>query len=489
MTELVTGLDLVREQILIAAGKPLSLRQEDVRLSGHAIECRINAEDVSQAFRPAPGRVTAYREPAGPGVRVDSGVTVGTEISPLYDPLVAKVIVHAPDREQARRRMLRALEEFVIEGPLTLLGFHRALLAHPCFVEGATCHGIVESQMLAQQAEELSHEKTSVAPSPDGAVRARQREVEVDGRLFAVTVVEPEPPWGELVRRRRERTEAGDGAGGKGALTSPMQGTVLAVHVAEGDEVAAGQLICIVEAMKMENEIHAQRSGNADPPLRRARPAGDGRSGDLRRRVAIRRLDSPAAVDLYEYQGKQLFRRFGIPVSEGRLATSPEEARAAAVDLGGAGRRQGAGPHRGQGQGRRSEARRRSGGRGAEGPRDPGTRHSRAPGAQALDRARVRHREGVLPLRSRSTGPRRNRFSCSRRKVASRSSRSPRRVPTHSRGCTSTSSRTFSRTKGGASSTARTSRTPASSGRCSTSSESSMRASRSPTRCCARSTR
>jgi acetyl-CoA/propionyl-CoA carboxylase biotin carboxyl carrier protein len=261
VTELVTGLDLVREQILIAAGRPLSLRQEDVRLSGHAIECRINAEDVSQAFRPAPGRVTAYREPAGPGVRVDSGVTVGTEISPLYDPLVAKVIVHAPDREQARRRMLRALEEFVIEGPLTLLGFHRALLGHPCFVEGATCHGIVESEMLAQQAEELSHEKTSVAPSPDGAVRARQRDVEVDGRLFAVTVVEPEPPWGELVRRRRERAESGDGAGGKGALTSPMQGTVLAVHVAEGDEVAAGQLICIVEAMKMENEIHAQRSG------------------------------------------------------------------------------------------------------------------------------------------------------------------------------------------------------------------------------------
>jgi acetyl-CoA/propionyl-CoA carboxylase biotin carboxyl carrier protein len=261
VTELVTGLDLVREQILIAAGRPLSLRQEDVRLSGHAIECRINAEDVAQGFRPAPGRITAYREPAGPGVRVDSGVTAGTEISPLYDPLVAKVVVHAPDREQARRRMLRALDEFVIEGPPTLLGFHQALLGHPCFVEGATCHGLVESKMLAQQAEKLSHRKTSVAPSSDGAVRARQQEVEVDGRLFSVTVVEPEPPWSELARRRRERSEAGDGAGGKGALTSPMQGTVLAVHVTEGDRVSAGQLICIVEAMKMENEIHAQRSG------------------------------------------------------------------------------------------------------------------------------------------------------------------------------------------------------------------------------------
>src|SRR4029079_12336643 len=170
--------DLGREQVLIAAGRPLSLRQEDVRLSGHAIECRINAEDVAQGFRPAPGRIAAYGEPAGPGVRVDSGVTAGTEISPLYDPLVAKVVVHAPDREQARLRMLRALDEFVIEGPATRLGFHRALLSHPCFVEGATCHGIVESEMLAQQAEQLSHSKTSVAPSPDGAVRARRREIE-----------------------------------------------------------------------------------------------------------------------------------------------------------------------------------------------------------------------------------------------------------------------------------------------------------------------
>ncbi len=125
VTELVTGLDLVREQVLVAAGEPLSLRQEDVRPNGHAIECRINAEDVANAFRPAPGRITRYREPSGPGVRVDSGVVAGTEISPLYDPMIAKLIVHAPDREQARRRMLRALEEFVIEGPPTLIGFTR----------------------------------------------------------------------------------------------------------------------------------------------------------------------------------------------------------------------------------------------------------------------------------------------------------------------------------------------------------------------------
>src|SRR6266704_1660204 len=136
ITEEVTGLDLVREQIRIALGEPLSLAQEDVRLHGHAIECRINAEDVSRGFLPAPGTITAYREPSGPGIRVDSGVAVGSEISPLYDPMIAKLIVHDVDREHARRRMLRALGEFELGGVTSLLGFHRALLAHPCFVAG-----------------------------------------------------------------------------------------------------------------------------------------------------------------------------------------------------------------------------------------------------------------------------------------------------------------------------------------------------------------
>src|SRR5689334_9512507 len=141
VTELATGLDLVREQVLIAAGEPLSLRQEDVRLVGHAIECRVNAEDVSAGFRPSPGRITSYREPGGPGVRVDSGVVAGSTIPDLYDPMIAKLIVHGVDREHARTRMLRALDEFEIGGVKTLLGFHRALLRHPCFVAGETCHG------------------------------------------------------------------------------------------------------------------------------------------------------------------------------------------------------------------------------------------------------------------------------------------------------------------------------------------------------------
>src|SRR5262249_55819766 len=145
VTEVVTGLDLVREQVLIAAGEPLSFRQEDVRFTGHAIECRLNAEDPAAGFLPTPGRITAYREPGGPGVRVDSGVEGGSEVSGLYDPLVAKLIVHGVDREHARRRMLRALDEYEIGGVTTLLGFHRALLRHPCFVQGTTCAGMVES--------------------------------------------------------------------------------------------------------------------------------------------------------------------------------------------------------------------------------------------------------------------------------------------------------------------------------------------------------
>ena len=263
VTELVTGLDLVREQVLIAAGEPLSLRQDDVRLTGHAIECRINAEDPSNGFLPSPGRITSYREPSGPGVRVDSGVTLGSEVVGLYDPLIAKLVVHGVDREHARRRMLRALDEYEVGGVTTLLGFHRALLEHPCFVSGETCHGVVESKELAGRADQLSHQKTTLAASPDGRLRERISSVELDGRLYEVKALVPEPPFAELARRRRERTGRGAHHGAaKDAVVTPMQGTVLAVEVADGDDVHAGQVICIVEAMKMENEITAHRDGS-----------------------------------------------------------------------------------------------------------------------------------------------------------------------------------------------------------------------------------
>jgi acetyl-CoA/propionyl-CoA carboxylase biotin carboxyl carrier protein len=270
VTEMVTGLDLVREQILVALGEPLSVRQEDIELRGHAIECRINAEDATQGFLPAPAAVTGYREPAGPGVRVDSGVAAGYEVSGSYDPMVAKLIVHGVDREHARRRMLRALDEFWIDGPTTLIGFHKALLEHPCFVTGETCHGVVESEELAARAAALGG--TSPSPpsnsllqgktGPGGSTVERVRTVEVDGRRFEVRLTDSEPAWRQLARRREDRVrQGGGGAGGGDAVVSPMQGTVLAVPVSDGDEAEQGQVICVVEAMKMENEVHAHRAG------------------------------------------------------------------------------------------------------------------------------------------------------------------------------------------------------------------------------------
>jgi acetyl-CoA/propionyl-CoA carboxylase biotin carboxyl carrier protein len=261
ITEAVTGIDIVREQIRVAAGEPLSFSQEDVALRGHAIECRINAEDVARGFLPSPGRITAYREPAGIGVRVDSGVRAGDEISDLYDPLIAKLVVHDVDREHARRRMLRALEEFVVEGPASLLGFHRALLETPCFVAGETCHGIVESDELARRAAELVAEGARLdGGGPARAVREQRVSVEIDGRRHEVRVHTAEPPWAELARRHKERSK-GIAGQATGAVTSPMQGTVLSVAVEPGGAVRAGDLVCVVEAMKMENELVAHRDG------------------------------------------------------------------------------------------------------------------------------------------------------------------------------------------------------------------------------------
>jgi acetyl-CoA/propionyl-CoA carboxylase biotin carboxyl carrier protein len=269
VTEMVTGLDLVREQVRVAMGEPLSVAQEDVALHGHAIECRVNAEDVAAGFLPAPGLITAYREPAGPGVRVDSGIRAGDEISGLYDPMIAKLIVHDTDREHARKRMLRALQEFVIEGPPTLIGFHLAMLEHPCFIAGETCHGVIESQELAQRAHEaselLSHMRTSIARGVDGAAAGTRTHdrlvgVEIDGRAFQVRLEMQEPAWTPLARRHRERG-SGLAAGLSGAVLSPMQGTVLKIEVSDGQEVEAGSVLCLIEAMKMENEIHAPVTG------------------------------------------------------------------------------------------------------------------------------------------------------------------------------------------------------------------------------------
>ena len=179
----------------------------------------------------------------------------------LYDPMIAKLCAWDTNRERARRRMLRALDEYTIEGVTTLVGFHRALLEHPCFVAGETCHGVVDSQKLARRAQELSGARMTV---PGGGARLTEHSVgvELDSRRYEIKLLRPEPPHAELARRRRGRVGGGaHHAAAQEAVVSPMQGTVLAVEVAEGDEVSEGQVICVVEAMKMENEITAHRHG------------------------------------------------------------------------------------------------------------------------------------------------------------------------------------------------------------------------------------
>jgi acetyl-CoA/propionyl-CoA carboxylase biotin carboxyl carrier protein len=273
VTEMVTGLDLVREQVWIAAGRPLGWMQDEVRSYGHSIQCRINAEDATAGFVPAPGRVTRYREPSGPGIRVDSGVVEGTVISDLYDPMVAKLVVWDEDRDLARRRMLRALGEFEVGGVKTLIPLHQAIMRHPEFAAGGTLREFVEGGGFAaeQGAQGPGPDDPGPGPihAPDGLVaqnEVRRHVAEVDGRRFEVTVQVPEHPGRTRLRARRdalaEREAAGHGA--VDIVRSPMQGTVLRVGVAAGAEVAAGQVLVVVEAMKMENEIVASHPGEVE---------------------------------------------------------------------------------------------------------------------------------------------------------------------------------------------------------------------------------
>jgi acetyl-CoA/propionyl-CoA/long-chain acyl-CoA carboxylase, biotin carboxylase, biotin carboxyl carrier protein len=268
VTEMVTGIDIVREQIKIAAGEPLGYAQEDVVVRGHAIECRINAEDASKNFAPAPGRVGSYREPAGPFVRVDSGAEEGYEVLPLYDPMIAKLIVWDVDREASTRRMIRALGEYEIGGLKTLIPFHEALLATEQWRNAETCRDLVEDREWLGQLAFPAPEQ----PSEEGESEmvARDYAVEVSGRRFDVTVIgEAITPNGarpavgmKKAPRRERKSDAGGGAPGE--LVSPIQGTVLKVAVEKGAQVDEGALICVIEAMKMENEITAPSGGTVE---------------------------------------------------------------------------------------------------------------------------------------------------------------------------------------------------------------------------------
>jgi acetyl-CoA/propionyl-CoA carboxylase biotin carboxyl carrier protein len=267
VTEMVTGIDIVREQILVAAGEQLSISQDEVDLRGWAIECRINAEAAHKKFAPAPGAITTYREPAGPGVRVDSGVEAGSEVTPMYDPMVAKLIVWDVDREKATRRMLRALDEYEIGGLTTLIPFHRAILATEQWAKGETCRDLMEDRDWLKSTAPEQGAPAAAEEAP--ATVARDYKVEVSGKLFDVKVIGEAvagiaPAGGGRKPPKRERRSGGGPSASSEALPSPLQGTVFKVVVEKGAEVAEGDLICVIEAMKMENEITAHRAGRVE---------------------------------------------------------------------------------------------------------------------------------------------------------------------------------------------------------------------------------
>jgi acetyl-CoA/propionyl-CoA carboxylase biotin carboxyl carrier protein len=271
VTEFVTGIDMVAEQIRVASGQPLSISQDDIERRGHAIEVRINAEDPAGGrFLPAPGPITRLRPPSGFGVRWDGGYEAGDEVSQFYDNLVGKLICWGADRDIAIARTIRALEEFEIGGIATTIPADLAILRHPDFVAARHSTKWVEDRL------DLSG---TAAPTPaldaDGEpaepkVR-RDVDVEVNGRRFGVTVWVPESQVGAAVAAgatgakvaTRPRRSAGSSAAavGSGSVTVPMQGTIVKVLVNVGDTVEEGQTVCVLEAMKMENNIAADKAG------------------------------------------------------------------------------------------------------------------------------------------------------------------------------------------------------------------------------------
>ena len=260
VTELVTGLDLVEWQLRIAAGEALPFSQDDITRNGHAIEVRINAEDPTGGrFSPSPGLITRFDEPSGPGVRLDAGYAEGDTVSQYYDNLIAKLIVWGPDRDRARRRLLRAIEETRIEGVATTLPADVAILEHPDFVEG------IHSTKWVEERLDLSNvTSVVVAGSNDEGLTRRDVTAEVNGRRINVALWLPEvaavvsTPVKGKPRRGAGQEVAGTGSG---SVTVPMQGTIVKVAVAVGDSVEAGQTVVILEAMKMENAVPATKAG------------------------------------------------------------------------------------------------------------------------------------------------------------------------------------------------------------------------------------
>jgi len=250
VSEEVTGIDLVREQFRIAMGESLGFDDPIVR--GHSIEFRINGEDPGRSFLPAPGRITAWNIPTGPGVRVDAGFRNGDVIGGNFDSLLAKLIVTGATRKEAIQRARRALAEFEVGGLATALTFHRAILEDPAFTEEFK----VYTSYIENEFKNNIPAFESSAAEIQTRVAAEKLVAEVNGKRFEILVHAPEP----VIKRHRAKQASVGGASGTG-LTSPMQGTVVKIAVEEGQSVEAGELIIVLEAMKMEQPLNAHRSG------------------------------------------------------------------------------------------------------------------------------------------------------------------------------------------------------------------------------------
>ncbi|MCP4961432.1 MAG: acetyl-CoA carboxylase biotin carboxylase subunit [Actinomycetia bacterium] len=260
-TELVTSIDLVEMQLRVAAGEPLPFTQDDIHIDGHAIEIRINAEDPAEgAFRPSPGPITKLDLPNGFGTRFDGGYAAGDEISQYYDNLIGKLIVWGRDRDVAIARAIRALEELTIEGVATTIPADLAILRHADFT------AIEHSTKWVEETLDLSGVSSApVVPDDDeGDLVRKDTTVEVNGRRFRVSAWVPESGMAAATPAKRKKREARGGAGGgagSGKVAVPMQGTIVKILVEVGAEVAAGQPVVVLEAMKMENNIAADKDG------------------------------------------------------------------------------------------------------------------------------------------------------------------------------------------------------------------------------------
>ncbi len=261
VSELISGLDLIREQIRVASGEPLGFEQDDIEFRGHAIEVRINAEDPARGFAPAPGTLRAYREPGGPGVRVDSAAFAGWTISAAYDSLVAKLIVWGPNRERALARLRRACDEFEIEGIPTTLPLARALADYAPVLDGSFGTATLEPFAAALDFVPAESETSAAA---DGTTQSAQMRVEVNGKLFRVRLLDAPRRGSAGAPRPARRSNTSRPSASGNALVAPMHGVIADVLVTSGMPVEAGQVVVVVEAMKMMNELRAPRAGTIE---------------------------------------------------------------------------------------------------------------------------------------------------------------------------------------------------------------------------------